>query len=77
MNMKLEIKEVYIFSPNRPLGHFGLVVAMSVRVSVCLSVPFPCDFFLLCGLVHATLVRGLVHESVELDASLPPLIDRN
>ena len=27
-----------------PLGRFGLVVAMPVRVSVCLSVPFPCNF---------------------------------
>ena len=25
------------FSPNRPLGRFGLVVVMSVCVSVCLS----------------------------------------
>ena len=27
-----------------PLGQFGLVVAKSVCVSVCLCVPFPCDF---------------------------------
>ena len=29
-----------------PLGRFGLVVAMSMCLCVCLSdVPFPCDFF--------------------------------
>jgi len=33
------------FSKNRPLGWFFLVVAMSGRLSVCVFVPFPCNFF--------------------------------
>ena len=28
-----------------PLGRFGLVVAMSVCLCVCVSVPFSCDSF--------------------------------
>ena len=34
------------FSPNRPLGRFGLVVAMSICLSVYLSVPFHIIFVL-------------------------------
>ena len=38
-----------MFSPNQPLGRFGLVVAMSVCVFLTLFVydfvPFPCNFF--------------------------------
>ena len=35
------------FSPNRPLGRFGLVVAMSVSANWLggWDVPFPCNFF--------------------------------
>ena len=43
-----------------PLGRFGLVVAMSVCVSVCLFVPFPCDFFASVDWRGASHVRGLV-----------------
>ena len=43
-----------------PLGRFDLVVAMS---ACC---PLPVRFFCVRELVHASLVRGLVHASVAL-----------
>ena len=51
------------FSPNRPLGPFGLVVAMSVPDFVC---PLPMQFVCVLGLVHTSLVRGPVHASLAL-----------
>ena len=49
--LKLERTAGYVGLPLDPvnfhrigaLGRFGLVVAISVRVSVCLSVPSPCN----------------------------------
>ena len=43
-----------------PLGRFGLVVAMSVRVFLFLSVPSPCDFFASVDWCGGSLVHGLV-----------------
>ena len=54
---------VCLFHRIGPLGRFDLVVAMSVCVSVC---PLPMRFFGVRELVHASLVRGLVHASVAL-----------
>ena len=50
--------------PTGPLGRFDLVVAMFVCLSTCVFVPFPCDFFGVGELVHASLVRELVYASV-------------
>ena len=48
-----------VFSKNRPLGRFFHRVDMSV----C---PLPMQFFCVQELVHASLVRELVHASVAL-----------
>ena len=48
------------------IGRFGLVVAMSIRVSPYVSVPTPYNFFSVRGQVHASHVCGLVHASVAL-----------
>ena len=37
--------DIAYFHQLGPLGRVGLVVDMSVCLSVCVSVPFPCDFF--------------------------------
>ena len=43
-NAIAQFPEIEEFSPNRPLGRFGLVVAMSVYISVFLYMgPFPQD----------------------------------
>ena len=41
---------IFSFSPNRPIGPI-LSRSCNVRPSVCVSVPFPCNFFCVCGLV--------------------------
>ena len=55
-----------IFHRIGPLARFCLVVAMFVRLSPYVSVPSPCNFFCVRGLVDASLVRGLVHASIAL-----------